>query len=45
MNQWFSKRSLLARVLVYAAVVTLTFVLATSVGAVAALMLRGDQGL
>ncbi len=45
MNQWFSERSLLARVLMYAAVVTLALVLTASVGAVAALMLRGYQGL
>jgi hypothetical protein len=43
--QWLRNLSLPARVLVYAAVATLAFVLAASVGAMGALMLRGDLSL
>ena len=43
--QWLSKRSLPVRVSVYAAAVILAFALAAGVGAVGALMLRGDLNL
>jgi hypothetical protein len=42
MRQWLRARSLPVRVLVYAALATLVFVLAAGVGAVGALALRGD---
>jgi len=45
MMQWLRKRSLPARVLVYAAAVTLAFALAAGVGAMGALMLRGELNL
>jgi hypothetical protein len=43
--QWLRKRSLPVRVSVYAAAVILAFALAAGVGAVGALMLRGDPNL
>ena len=45
MIQWLRKRSLPARVLVYAAAAILAFALAAGVGAIGALMLRGDLNL
>src|SRR4028119_300164 len=42
MTQWLRARSLPVRILVYAALATLVFVLAAGVGAVGALALRGD---
>ena len=42
MMHWVRTRSLPARVLVYAALAVLAFALAAGVGAVGALMLRGD---
>ena len=45
MMQWLRKRSLPTRVLVYAAAATLAFALAAGVGAVGALMFRGDLNL
>jgi len=42
MRQWLRARSLPVRMLVYAALATLVFVLAAGVGAVGALALRGD---
>ena len=42
MMQWLRKRSLPTRVLVYVAAATLAFALAAGLGAVGALMLRGD---
>jgi hypothetical protein len=45
MIDWLRNRSLLARILVYATVATLVFGLAAGVGAIGALMLRGDLTL
>ena len=42
MGHWVRERSLPVRVLVYAALATLAFMLAAGVGAVAALAMRGD---
>ena len=44
MSQWLRERPLSFRILVYAAAVTLAFAIATGVGAMGALMLRGDLG-
>jgi hypothetical protein len=43
--EWLKKRPLPFRILVYAAAVTVAFVIAAGVGAVVALMLRGGLGL
>ena len=44
MMDWLRRRSLFTRLLTYAAAVTLAFVLAASVGALAALVVSGDLG-
>ncbi len=45
MSQWLRERPLPYRILVYAAAATLAFAIAAGLGAMGALMLRGDLGL
>jgi hypothetical protein len=45
MSGWWNQRSLFARLLVFAVALTLAFVVAASVGAVAALLVSGDPSL